>query len=88
MRITGVGYIKAVSETVTGCAAALELRPNVLALSCAAPIDRESIRTDSNFQNRPDLARRAAASATAPGWAAYSTTICRCNGNFDFLLDE
>ncbi len=43
---------------------------NGLPLSCAAAIDRERDRVESSFQNRPDLARRAAASATAPCWAA------------------
>jgi hypothetical protein len=36
----------------------LSLRPNGLALSCAASIDWESGRAESSFQNRPDLARR------------------------------
>ena len=45
--------------------------PNALPLSCAAPLDRESRRAEASFQNRPDLARRAAASATAACWAAW-----------------
>src|SRR5215216_4150343 len=40
--------------------------PNGLAFSSAAPIDRVSIWADSNLQNRPDLARRKAASAATP----------------------
>jgi hypothetical protein len=44
-------------------------RPNGLALSCAALIDRENVRAASCFQKTPDLARRAAASAGAPCWA-------------------
>ena len=43
------------------------LRPNGLALSCAAPIDRESHRAASSFQNCFDLARRSAASACVLG---------------------
>jgi hypothetical protein len=31
------------------------VRPNGLPLSCAAPIDRESNRTEISFQNRRDL---------------------------------
>ena len=38
--------------------------------SCAASIDRDVIGGASGFQNRPDLARRAAASAGMAGWAA------------------
>jgi hypothetical protein len=45
-------------------------RPNDLALSCAATLDRERARAVSNLQNRPELARRTAASAPAPCWAA------------------
>jgi len=50
--------------------------PNALPLSCAAPIDRESTWAKSSFQKRPDLARRAAASATAACWAA-AVLACR-----------
>jgi hypothetical protein len=46
------------------------LPPNALALSRAAPIDRERTWAESEFQNRHDLARRVAASATAPCSAA------------------
>ncbi len=45
-------------------------RANGMALSRAAPMDREVIPAESRFQDRYDLARRKAASATAPGWAA------------------
>ena len=34
------------------------------------PVDQYAYRADSNFQKRYDLARRAAASATAPCWTA------------------
>jgi hypothetical protein len=33
------------------------------------PLDRESGRAETKFQKRPDLARRAAASAATPCWA-------------------
>jgi hypothetical protein len=43
--------------------------PNGLALSRAATIDWYGCRAESTLQKRLDLARRHAASATAPGWA-------------------
>jgi len=43
--------------------------PNVLRVSCAAPIDRDNSRAEISFQNRYDLARRKAASATRACWA-------------------
>lgn len=45
--------------------------------SGAAPIDRESGRAESRFQNRNDLARREAASAATRCWAAAFGAIIK-----------
>src|SRR6266508_5241930 len=47
-----------------------ELLSNVLRVSCAASLDRDDCRAEINCQNRHDLARRVAASATRACWAA------------------
>ena len=44
-------------------------RPNGLALSCAAPIDRQDVRAHLTAKSAT-ISGRAAASATAPCWAA------------------
>src|SRR6266498_1509821 len=45
-------------------------QPNVLRFSCAASLHRNHCQAESSFQNRPDLARRTAASTASAGWAA------------------
>jgi hypothetical protein len=52
------------------CYARSNLQPNGSGMSRAAVIDREYNRADSSLQNRHDLARRLAASAPCPCWAA------------------
>src|SRR6266540_4575973 len=51
--------------------------PNGLALSRAAPLDRKGNCAETSLQKCSDLARRAAASATAPCWTATTSTGIR-----------
>jgi len=64
------------------------IAPNVLRVSCAAPLDRDDCRAETSFQNSHDLARREAASATphhhggvtpherTPPWEEFSGRAC------------
>ncbi len=54
------------------------LPPNVLRFSCAASIDRNQLRDEFSFQNRPDLARRVAASTARACWAAAPPRRFQC----------
>ena len=53
-------------------------------ISRTALIDWYGCRAESALQKRPDLARRVAASATAPGWAAKLPS-CRSRSVIDFF---
>jgi hypothetical protein len=55
--------------------------PNVLRISRAATVDREGNRADSSNQNRPDLARRVAASDCMRGLGSPSAITLRMETN-------